>query len=57
MAVRDVCEDSAYRLSAVLRFLDDHDCDEDPATGTGGFDLMLIREELQRIRERLRAAW
>ena len=57
-AVRDVCGESACRLTALLRLLEEHNCDVDGASvaGTGGFDLSLIREELQRIRERLQEA-
>jgi hypothetical protein len=54
----EACTEAAYRLNVVLRLLGDHNCKDgdDDGTAEGGYDLSIMRDALEAIRNLLTAS-
>jgi hypothetical protein len=54
----DVCEESAYRLNVAIRLLNHHECSDalSNADDEGGYDVAIIRDTLEGVRDALREA-
>ncbi|HXG57078.1 MAG TPA: hypothetical protein VNJ03_17000 [Vicinamibacterales bacterium] len=54
----DACEEAAQRINVVLGMLRDHDCraDDGAIDGTGGYELSIMADALEAIRNLLQKA-
>ncbi len=54
----DACEEAAQRINVVIKMLGHHDCKEDDRADdtTGGYDLSILGEALEGIRNMLQAS-